>query len=364
MSKRIVYKNCRVAGRITDLEVTDGIFTKIAPIDGEGIDLGGLEVFPGLIDIHTHGSNGHSVYGVADEKLVNNVKALCKYFAKNGITTWYPTTACSADKLAFMLTLDFDSFEGANIPGVHLEGPYLSKNKAGAINPDSMCSPNVDDFACYDKIKYVTVAPEIDGALEYIKEMSGKVKISIGHTCTDYETTINAIKNGADCLNHTFNAMPPIHHREPGPIGAALDSGIYAEAICDGVHLHPSIVRMLYRTFGKERMIMISDTVSGAGLPDGEFVAGNTPRFIRDHVIRNAAGNLAGSWCHLFEDVRRTVKMGIPREDVYYMASTTPAEYMGLNKGKIEVGYDADFIVVTENDDLVKTVIGGEIFTA
>ena len=108
---------------------------------------------------------------------------------------------------------------------------------------------------------------------------------------------------------------------------------------------------------------MISDTVSGAGLPDGEFVAGNTHRFIKDGVIRNEAGNLAGSWCHLFEDVRRTVKMGIPREDVYYMAATTPAEYMGLNKGKIEVGYDADFIVVTENDELLKTVIAGEIFT-
>ena len=325
MSKRIVYKNCRVAGALTDIEVTDGIFTKIAPIDEEGIDLGGLDVFPGLIDIHTHGSNGHSVYGVADEKLLKNVKDLCKYFAQNGITTWYPTTACSKEKLEYMLTLDFDSFEGANIPGVHLEGPYLSKNKAGAIDPNSMRSPNTDDFECYDKIKYITVAPEIDGALEYIKEMSGKVKISIGHTCADYEMTINAIKNGADCLNHTFNAMPPIHHREPGPIGAALDSDIYAEVICDGVHLHPSIVRMLYRTFGKERMIMISDTVSGAGLPDGEFVTGNTSRFIKDHVIRNAAGNLAGSWCHLFEDVRRTVKMGIPREDVYYMASTTPA---------------------------------------
>ena len=364
MSKRIVYKNCRVNGTVTDIEVTDGIFTKIEPLNEEGIDLGGLDVFPGLIDIHTHGAYGYSIYGVSDDVIEENAKKVCEYFAKNGITTWYPTTACSKEKLAYMLTLDFDSYKGANIPGIHLEGPYLSKNKAGAIAPESMCSPRTDDFESYEKIKYVTVAPEIEGALEYIKEMSGKVKISIGHTCADYETAINAIKCGADCLNHTFNAMPPIHHREPGPIGAALDSGIYAEAICDGVHLHPSIVRMLYRTFGKERMIMISDTVSGAGLPDGEFFAGNRRRIIKDGVIRNEAGNLAGSWCHLFEDVRRTVKMGIPREDVYYMASTTPAEYMGLNKGKIAVGYDADFIVVTENDDLVKTVIAGEIFTA
>ena len=364
MSKRIVYKNCRVAGKLTDIEVTDGIFTAIAPIDEDGIDLGGLDVFPGLIDIHTHGANGYSVYGVGADVFLDNVKAVSTYFAKNGITTWYPTTASALSTIPHMLTVDYDTIPGAHIPGIHLEGPYLSKNKPGAIDPNAMCAPNADDFDCYDKIKYITVAPEIDGALDYIEEMSDKVKISIGHTCADYETTINAIKNGADCLNHTFNAMPAIHHREPGPIGAALDAGIYAEAICDGVHLHPSIVRMLYRTFGKERMIMISDTVSGAGLPDGEFVTGNTARIIKDHVIRNGAGNLAGSWCHLFEDVRRTVKMGIPREDVYYMASTTPATYMGLNKGKIEVGYDADFIVVTENDDLVKTVISGEIFTA
>lgn len=364
MSKRIIYKNCKLNGTLVDLEITDGIFTAIGSLEGEGIDLGGHDVFPGLIDIHTHGANGYSVYGVDDDALVDNIKGICNYFAGNGITTWYPTTCAPAERLGYMLSLDFDSFGGARIPGIHLEGPYLSKEKPGAINPSNMRLPHADDFASYEKIKYVTVAPEIDGALDYVKEMSGKVKISIGHTCADYDTAINAIKNGADCLNHTFNAMPPIHHRAPGVIGAALDTGIYAEAICDGVHLHPSIVRMLYRTLGKERMIMVSDTVAGAGLPDGEFTVDARVRYVRNGVIRNAAGNLAGSWCHLFEDVRRTIGFGIPREDAYYMASTTPAEYMGLNKGKIAVGYDADFIVVTNADELVKVVIGGDIFTA
>ena len=195
MSKRIVYKNCRVAGALTDIEVTDGIFTKIAPIDEEGIDLGGLDVFPGLIDIHTHGSNGISVYGVAEDVFLDNVKSLSCYYAKNGITTWYPTTASALKTIPYMLAVDYDSIPGAHVPGIHLEGPYLSKNKPGAIDPGSMCSPHVDDFESYDKIKYVTVAPEIDGALEYIKQMSGKVKISIGHTCADYETAIKAIKN-------------------------------------------------------------------------------------------------------------------------------------------------------------------------
>ena len=361
--KKIIYKNCKVGGILTDIEVTDGVISAIEVTDCDGIDLGGCDVFPGLIDIHTHGSNGHSIYGVDDESLIENVKSISRYFAKNGITAWCPTTCSPAEKLQRFLSIDFDSIDGARVLGLHLEGPYLSKNKAGAINPINMRLPNSGDFESYDKIKYVTVAPELDGAIDYIKEMSGKVKISLGHTCADYDTTMRALEAGADCLNHTFNAMPPIHHREPGPIGAAIDFGSYAEVICDGVHLHPSIVRMLYRVFGKDKMIMVSDTVNGAGLPNGTFKIDGVERYITDGVIRNGKGNLAGSWCHLFDDVKRVIGFGIPREDAYYMASTTPAKYLGLNKGKIEVGYDADFIAVTENDELIMTVIGGEVFS-
>lgn len=362
MSKRFIYKNCRVNGRLTDIEVTDGVFTAIKPMSEEGIDLGGNDVFPGLIDIHCHGANGYGVYSVEDAVLRENMQNVCRYYAQNGITAWCPSTTGPAEELGYTLSLDFDSFDGARILGLHLEGPYLSPQKPGAINPDNMRLPRVDDFESYEKIKIITVAPEIPGALEYVRDMAGKVKISIGHTCADYDTSVKAIEFGADCLNHTFNAMPPMHHRDPGPIGAAIEKGIYAEAICDGVHLHPSIIKMLYRTFGKERMIMVSDTVMGAGLSDGEFVSDGRLRIIRDGVIRNENGNLAGSWCNLFEDVRRTIGFGIPREDVYYMASTTPAEYLGLNKGRLEVGYDADFIVVTPSDELLRTVIGGETF--
>lgn len=362
MANRVIYKNCRFYGIITDLEITDGKFSAIGKLSEDGTDLCGADVFPGLIDVHCHGANGYSVYGVGDEMLAENLRNVAVYFARNGITSWYPTTALPAERLEFMLSLDFNAIEGAQIIGLHLEGPYISTNKAGAINPKSMRLPSSKDFKSYEKIKYITVAPELEGAIDYVREMSGKAKISLGHTCADYDTALKAIEAGADCLNHTFNAMPPLHHREPGPLGAAVDSGIYAEAICDGIHLHPSIVRMLYRLFGRERMIMISDAVSGAGLPDGEFVIDGNIRHIRDKVIRNAKGALAGSWCNLFEDVKRAISFGIPREDAYYMASTTPAEYMGLNKGKIAVGYDADFIVVTAEDELLHTVIGGKQF--
>jgi len=359
---KIIYKNCNVNGNITDIEVTDGVFSAIGPTEEDGIDLNGADVFPGLIDIHCHGSYGYSIYGVDDSLIEDALKNICAYYAKCGITTWYPTTAAPAEKLQHLLSFDFNSFDGANIGGLHLEGPYLSPNKAGAIHPGNMRLPNVRDFDNYEKIKFITVAPELEGAIDYIKEMSGKVRISLGHTCADYDTTMDAIKAGASCLNHTFNAMPPLHHRDAGPIGAAISSDIYAEAICDGIHLHPSIVKMLYRTFGKDKMIMVSDTVAGAGLPDGEFVIDGKTRVIKDGVIKNANGNLAGSWCNLFEDVKRAISFGIPREDAYYMASTTPANYMGINKGRIEVGYDADFIVVTKDNELLKTVIGGEIF--
>ena len=350
-----VYKNLNINGTICDIVSENGVISEIGKVTQDGIDCKGKKAFAGLIDIHTHGMGGVDT----NDATLNKLSYLQ---AKNGTTSFLPTTTTiSRDDIIKVLTSELPK-NGANVLGYHLEGPYINKKFIGAQNPDHARNPDINEFKGFNNIKMITLAPELEGAIDYIKKTDAIVVL--GHTSADYETTKNAAKAGAKCLTHTFNAMPPIHHREPGPVGAALDMGIYAEAICDGVHLHPSIVRMLYRTFGKERMIMISDTVSGAGLPDGEFFAGNRRRIIKDHIIRNEAGNLAGSWCHLFEDVRRTVKMGIPREDVYYMASTTPAEYMGLNKGKIAVGYDADFIVVTENDDLVKTVIAGEIFTA
>ncbi|MBO7304104.1 MAG: amidohydrolase family protein [Clostridia bacterium] len=360
--KRNIYKNCKVGGKICDLEVTNGKFSAIGKLRGDGIDLGGAEVFPGLVDIHTHGSLGRCLVTDDKDELKESLCIISEYFANSGVTTWYPTTTVPAERLSVFDEIDLDAINGANMPGIHLEGPYISPKKPGAIPLWSMRLPKVSEVKGNEKIKYITIAPELDGAMDFIRELSGDVKFSIGHTCADYDTAIEAINAGADCLNHTFNALPPLNHREPGPIGAGMEMGIYAEAISDGVHLHPSVIKMLYRVFGKERMILVSDSVSVSGLPDGQYTGEGRVRIIKDSIIRNENGNLAGSWCNLFEDVRRTVRFGIPREDVYYMASTTPAEYMGLNKGKIEVGYDADFIVVTPDDELLKTVIDGEIF--
>ena len=176
--KRTIYKNCNVNGNNVDIEVVDGKFTKIGKVDEDGIDLGGYDVFPGLVDIHCHGANGYSIYGVDDSEIDEGLRNISIYYAKNGITTWYPTTASPARALEYLLSLDLDSYPGANIAGLHLEGPYISPKKAGAINPDYMRVPNAKDFESYEKIKYITVAPELDGAIDYITTTRSSNSIS------------------------------------------------------------------------------------------------------------------------------------------------------------------------------------------
>jgi N-acetylglucosamine-6-phosphate deacetylase len=313
-----------------------------------------LDVFPGLVDIHCHGAVGYDAFSP------DHLEEMSIYFAKNGVTTWYPTTGGSKETILGMLRQPLEGMRGANMPGYHLEGPYLSPNCLGACDPDSIKLPDIHDFEGYDSVKLITIAPELDGAMEYIRQTDARV--AIGHTTADYETAIAAIEAGASCLTHTFNAMPPLHHREPGVIGAAIDKDIYVQVICDGVHLHRSVVTALYRIFGR-KMILISDAVCGTGLPNGEYLKqGKHLRIIKDGVIRTANGNLAGSAANLYMDVKKAIEFGIPREEAFALASTSPAEYMGLNKGKIETGYDADFLVVDDNNDLQMTVIGGKIF--
>ena len=351
----IFYKNARLNGALVDLGVRDGKFAFIGKTDEAGIDLAGRDVFPGLIDIHCHGAVGYDVLGDA-----SHLEEMSVFFAKNGITTWYPTTGGSKEEILNVIKTPLEGLRGCCMPGYHLEGPYLSPNSLGACAPDSIKNPDLSDFEGHDEIKLITVAPELDGAIEYIKQT--KAHVAIGHTTADYDTAMRAIEAGADCLTHTFNAMPAFHHRNPGVIGAAIDGGIYAQVICDGVHLHKSVVIALYRIFGK-KMILISDAVRGLGLPDGEYLKqGRYRRIIKDGVIRTPEGNLAGSASHLYTGVRKAIEFGIPREDAFYMASTAPAEYMGLNKGRIQVGFDADFLVVDSENNLLKTVIGGKIF--
>ena len=349
-----VYKNAVINNELTDIIVENGKFLSLVKTDLQGIDLKGNKVYPGLIDIHTHGCTGFDAMDCTLEEMSD-------YHAKHGVTTWYPTTmTASFEALKAVSDIEISKIKGANIPGFHFEGPYIAEKYKGAQNPEYIRNPDYSEFKKFKNVKLVTIAPELDGSDEFIKNC--ECVVCIGHTEANYDAAIKAIDCGAKCLTHTFNAMPPIHHREPAVIGAAVEKNIYAQVSCDGLHIHPAAIFMLYKMFGVEKMIIISDSMRATGLSDGEYDLGGLNVTVNGSEARLSDGTLAGSVTTLLDGVRNVISYGIPEEDAFRMATQTPAELLGINKGKIAAGYDADFIVLDNKLSLLHTVIGGEIY--
>ena len=344
-------KNVSLNGKICDIAVENGKFSAIGRADADGVDFGGNKIYPGLIDIHIHGCIGL-------DTMDGGLEEMSRWLLEKGTTTWYPTTmSMSEDDTVRATDVDPSKIGGACIPGFHMEGPFINKKYKGAMNEEFIIPPSRDFFDKCKNVKRITVAPETDGCIEFIKNCP--VQTSIGHTDADYDTVTRALDAGATSLTHTYNVMPGIHHRAPGPIGAGFDAGAYAELICDGVHVHPSAVRMLIALFGTDRTVLVSDAMRAAGLCDGEYSFGGQTVIVRGGIARTAEGNLAGSTATLFDCVKTAISFGIAETDAVKMASEVPARLMGLNKGKIEVGLDADFIIVDESFNLVKSVVGG-----
>lgn len=347
-------KNVRLDGNIVDIAVDDGKITEIGRLSGEGVDFGGARIFPGLIDTHSHGCIGMDTMDGELEKMAKWEKA-------QGVTTWYPTTTTMAREDIIRATMANINIEGgANIPGFHLEGPFINAKYKGAQNEKFILEPDLELLSECRNVKKISLAPEIPGSMEFIENCG--IVVSLGHTDTDYDTALLAFECGANCLTHTYNRMPGIHHRNPGPIGAACMRGdVYAELIADGKHIHEASVRMLVNIIGEDRIVLISDSMSAAGLGDGEYVLSGLPVTVKDGYARTQDGALAGSTSSLFECVRVMLAWGYPTDTVIKMASENPARLMGLNKGKIAVGYDADFIIVDESFNLIASIVGGEL---
>ena len=349
-----IYKNLSLNGEIVDIVSENGKIKSIGKTDLQGIDFEGKVVRPGLVEIHSHG-------GAGADTMDAELSSLAEFQARNGVTAFYPTTMTDRlERIMNVCNSDYSNMPGAKILGFHLEGPYINPKYKGAQNEEYIRVPDVDEFKTFKNVKLVTVAPEMENAIEFIK--GADVKVSIGHSDADYDTAIEAIDAGADCLTHTMNAMTPIHHRNPGIVAAAHDKNIYVQVISDGLHMHPSMVRMLYKLFGSERMILISDSIRATQVSDGTYECGGQDLTVVDGVARTKDGALAGSTTTLFECVQRAVKFGIPEDEAYRMASTTPAEYMGINKGKIEVGYDCDLLILTPDNRIDTVIIEGEKF--
>lgn len=348
-----IIKNVRLDGKIVDIAVENGKIAAIGTLEGEGVDFGGARIYPGLIDTHSHGCIGRDTMDA-------ELSEMSEHYLKCGTTTWYPTTmTVSEEDIIRATSVDLDRVRGANIPGFHLEGPFINAKYKGAQNESFVIKPTAELIKKCKNVKKITLAPEVEGAIDFIKS-SGLV-CSIGHSTCDYDTALEAFKAGASCLTHTYNCMSPLHHRAPGPIPAGAESGAYAELICDGIHVHPAMVRLLVSLYGKDKVVLISDSVRPAGLADGIYELGGLDIKVSGGVARTMDGNLAGSTATLLYCVKQAIAFGIPEEDAVRMATENPARLMGLDtKGKIEVGYDADFIIVDDNFNLITAIARGE----
>lgn len=350
----MVINNAIINNEKLNIIISDGKIKDITKekIAGD-IDATGLKVIPGLIDVHTHGCIGIDAMDA-------DFEPMCKYNAKHGTTSFLPTTMTMGYDDLLKVTNAKTDFNGANILGFHFEGPYISKKYKGAQNEKYIKDPNLKEFSQFKNVKMITIAPELNGAAEFIKGICDKVVVSIGHTDCDYDTATAAIKAGANCLTHTFNAMAPLHHRNAGPIGAGFENHIYAQLICDGFHVSKPMVLALYKLFGADRLTLISDSIKPAGLPDGEYDSGGLKVILRNNEARLADGTIAGSTATLLDCVKKAVEFGIPFDDAVRMATATPAEMLKINKGKIAVGYDADLLLIDGNFNIKNVIIGGK----
>ena len=348
---KMIYKNAN--GGTCDIVVEDGRIVYLGKVDEDGIDLHGDTVYPGLIDIHSHGCIGF------DTMDGGHLPEMSRFLARQGVTAWLPTTmTMDADSIAAVTNAPIvHAPDAAQVLGFHMEGPYIAERYKGAQNADFIQMPDIEAFERFQNVRMVTIAPELAGSIDFIERCEAVV--SLGHTACDYDTAVRAIKAGANCLTHTCNAMPPLLHRDPGPIGAAAEKGAYAQVICDGLHIHKSMILALYRLFGPERMILISDSMRATGMPDGVYDLGGQTMTVENRVARTADGALAGSTSTLLDCVKTAISFGIPAADAFAMASRTPATLLGLNKGEIVPGFDADFITVNEQYDVTRTVIAG-----
>ncbi len=339
-------------------------------IDGEG-----CYAIPGLIDIHFHGCKGHDFCDGTKEA----VAEIAKYEASIGVTGICPATmTLPVEELKQILTTaalykkdaEEEKVLAADLLGVNMEGPFISIEKKGAQDDQHIisCSEDVcQQFLDASKglVKFVGIAPERSAdALAFIEKMKQKVNISLAHTNADYDSAFAAFCAGANHAVHLYNAMPPFTHRQPGDVGAVADRPhVNAELICDGVHIHPSVVRATFKMMGAERMILISDSMRATGMPNGRYLLGGLEVDVEGkHAVLVSNGALAGSATNLMDCMRTAVKkMGIPLETAVACATMNPAKALGEfeNYGSIALGKKADVVLLDQDLNLKMVIKNG-----
>ena len=344
------------------------------PAGVKTVDVRGAYLVPGFLDVHTHGGMGIDVnHGTAEELI-----RLGAFFARHGTTGWLCSIMTDTREATLrqirrsveaMKSNGAKSSAGAALLGIHLEGPFLAAEYGGAMPPELLLEGDTALFREYQEaaegnIRYLTVAPEIPGVTELVRQISEETTVAIGHSGAGYDAALACIAAGARACTHTFNAMRLFHQHEPAIMGAALESDIYCEAICDGRHLHPASVRLMLKCKGYERVIAVTDSISAAGLPDGMYQLGVNRVEVKNGDAKLAGKDVrAGSTLTQDQALRNLVTFtGEPPEKVLPLLTENPARLFGWeNKGSLEPGKDADLVVLDRDLSIRATMVMGEM---
>lgn len=357
---------CMKDGKIELLEADAAI-----PADAQKVDASGKRVVPGFIDVHMHGAVGVDVNAATAEDL----EKICRFVAGNGTTSFLCSVLTDTKEQTNWCIDEFKKHrslehKGANLLGIHLEGPFLSSEYKGAMPEYLLQKPNMPLLREYQEraegnIRYITISPEVEGIARDIPAMRELgIVVAIGHSGADYDTSWEAINNGAACCTHTFNAMKLLHQHFPAIMGAALESDIYCEAICDGRHLHPGVVRLLLKVKGNDKVVAITDSIMAAGLPDGNYKLG-----VNDVVVKDGDAKLAENGVRAGSTLTQDVALknllaftGKQIEEILPLLTENPAKLLNIfdEKGSIADGKDADLVLLTADDDIAEVFVGGK----
>lgn len=352
------------------VEIENGKFVQVAEDwVGDFEDYTQFTMAPGYVDTHIHGYLGHDIMDAS----VEGLHAISEGILKNGVTSFLPTTlTASVEQLNEACRVVGDHYQevrGAKVRGIFLEGPFFTEKHKGAQNPDYFSDPDIEKLKKWKDlskglVNKIAIAPERAGVEEFTKEAKKLgVTVALGHSDASYEQAYQAVLAGASIFVHTYNGMSPLHHREPGMVGAALSTEeTYGELICDGHHVHPAAAKVVLRAKGFDRVLLITDCMMAGGLEEGMYKLGEFDVKVEGGTARLESGSLAGSVLKLNEAVKNVCDWGLA--DAYHavlMASLIPAKSVGIDDvcGKIAPGYDADFNLLNEDMTIHKTFLNG-----
>lgn len=335
----------------------------------DDFDAAGCYVIPGLIDIHTHGCAGRDFCDGTPGAL----DIIGSFLARQGITAYLAASMTLPEQELAAAFSEARACAARQAPGqallagIYMEGPFLAAAKKGShpeayltnINPGLVERLNQ---LSGQLVRVVCLAPELPGSLGFIRANRNRLVISLAHTQADYALATAAFKAGASLVTHLYNGMNPFSHREPGVPGAAFDQGAMVELICDGIHLHPSMIRASFQLYGAERVVLVSDSMAACGMPDGDYQLGGRMIQVREGIARLPDGTLAGSSASLLDNLRRAVEFGIPLAAAVRAAAANPARIIGLEgkAGSLQSGSQADILILDGQLNVVRVMIRGK----